>query len=153
MASFKSILEDIGHGLTVFFKDAIPAAEAAEPVIDLIFPGISVLYNSAVAAAVKAEAVAISAGQQNGTGQQKFAIALTEIEPIFTAWYQTNYGSTPSLTTIENWLNAIVATLNAIPAPTTGAVVTASASPASTTAPPVTETPSVQTQVKTGNLL
>ena len=151
MASFKSILEDIGHGLAVFFKAAIPAAEAAEPVIDLIFPGISVLYNSAVAAAVKAEAVAISAGQQNGTGQQKFAIALTEIEPIFTAWYQTNYGSTPSLTTIENWLNAIVATLNAIPAPTTGAVVTASASPAPTQVD--TPTPSVQTQVKTGNLL
>jgi hypothetical protein len=148
MASFKSILEDIGHGLATFFKDAVPAAEVAEPVIDLLFPGLALIYNSAVAAAVKAEAVAISASQQNGTGAQKFSLALSEVEPIFTQWYQSQYGSTPTLTTIENWLNAVVATLNAIPAPA------AASSPASSSSNTSgTTTPSVQEMTAKGNLL
>lgn len=143
MASFVSILSNIGKGLKKVFGVAVEAAQVAEPVVDIIFPGYAIIYNSAVAAAVKAEAVAITAGQQEGTGAQKFAIALQEVEPIFTQWYQSQYGQTPALNTIETWLNAVVATLNAIPAPTTQVAA----------APTTTAAPSVQTQVKTGSLL
>ena len=40
MASFKSILSDIGNGLKKFFGVAVTVAQDAEPIIDLAFPGI-----------------------------------------------------------------------------------------------------------------
>ena len=48
MASFSTILSDIGHGLKLFFTGAVTVAKAAEPVVDILFPGVSVLYNTTV---------------------------------------------------------------------------------------------------------
>jgi hypothetical protein len=139
MASFKSILSDIGAVLKKVFPIATNAAVAAEPIIDVAFPGIAAVYNLTVGAVVKAEGLALAVGAQSGTGAAKLSMAVQEIEPVFVQWYTQQYGSTPTLQVIENYISAVVATLNAIPAPGATAV---SISPTSVT-----------TQASTGTLL
>ena len=122
MASFKTILSDVGKGLKKFLGIAVTAATAAEPFIDVAFPGIATLYNATVAEVAKAEAAAIAAGSQSGTGPQKLAMVIQAVEPVF-AEYATATGipSASQAAIIENWVNAVVASLNAIPAITTPA--------------------------------
>lgn len=120
MASFTSILSAVGNGLKKFFGVATEAAVAAEPVIDVVFPGIAPLYNLTVAEVVKAESAAIAAGQQNGTGQQKLALVVQAITPVFREYAaSTGIPSAQQAQTITNWVNAVVASLNAIPSAST----------------------------------
>ena len=94
-------------------------AQAAEPFVDIAFPGIAMLYNTTVNEVAKAEAAAIAAGAQSGSGEQKLAMVVAAIEPAFTEYAtQTGIPSTQRAQVIENWVNAVVASLNAIPAPT-----------------------------------
>ena len=142
MASFKTILSDIGAVLKKVFPIATTIAVDAEPIIDLAFPGIGAVYNLAVGAIVKAEGLALAVGAQSGTGAAKLSMAVQEIEPVFIDWYTKQYGQTPTLTVVENYINAVVATLNSIPAPTGVAA-----------ASPTTAVPSVTAQAQTGTLL
>jgi hypothetical protein len=126
MASFNTILSDIGKGMAKFFGIAIKAAVIAEPIIDIAFPGISVLYNAAVTEAANAENAAIVAGAQSGSGAQKLAAVVAAITPAFNAYAAQAGLSAPTTQTIENYVNAVVATLNAIPStPSVPAVPTA----------------------------
>ena len=120
MASFTSILSDIGNGLKKFFGVAVQVATAAEPFVDSLLPGIAPLYNAVLTEVTKAEAAAIAAGQQTGTGAQKLALVIQAIVAQFPQY-------TPAqLTTI---INGVVAGLNAIPAaPTPPATPTTAAS-------------------------
>jgi len=123
MASFSSILSGIGNGLKKFFGVALTVAQAAEPIVDVALPGIATLYNLTVNEVVKAEAAAIAAGQQSGTGAQKLALVLQAITPAFQEYAAaTGVPSASEAATITNWINGVVATLNAIPSsPTTTA--------------------------------
>ena len=113
MASFKSILSDIGNGLKRFFTGAVAVATAAEPFVDTLFQGpISSLYNAVLAEVGKAEAAAVAAGAQNGTGAQKLALVVQAIVAQFPQY-------TPEQLTVI--INGVVAGLNAIPAATTPA--------------------------------
>jgi hypothetical protein len=123
MASFTSILSDIGNGLKKFFTGAVAVATAAEPFVDTLFPGVANLYNAVLAEVGKAEAAAVAAGAQNGTGAQKLALVVQAIVAQFPQY-------TPAQLTII--INGVVAGLNAIPAATATAT-----TPAPTAAPPV----------------
>jgi hypothetical protein len=147
MASFKTILSDIESVLKKIFPIATTVAVDAEPIIDLAFPGYASIYNLAVGAIVKAEGLALAVSAQSGTGAAKFSMAVQEIEPVFVDWYTKQYGATPTLQTIENWLNAVVATLNTIPAPAAAAL-----SP-TTAAATTGAAASVPAQVHSGTLL
>lgn len=145
----KTLLSNVGHFLGHLFVDATKVAAIAEPIVDIAFPGFASLYNLSVAAALKAEAIAVAANAQTGTGTQKLAMAVQEIQPVFVAWYTQTYGATPTLSVIQNYMTAVVATLNAIPAPTVPL-------PPSNGTPGVTgpvTIPSVSTQAATGTLL
>jgi hypothetical protein len=133
--TFKSILSDIGKGLQKFFTVAVKVGQAAEPFVDIAFPGISGLYNATVNAVAAAENAAIAAGQQNGTGAQKLAYVVGVIEADFNAYAAANGIATPSQTVIENWVNAVVAGLNAIPSSTAAPVAAVPAVPAVPAAP------------------
>ena len=115
MASFTSILSDIGKGLKKFFTVATEVAQVAEPFVDVVLPGIAPLYNATLAAVVKAESSAIAAGSQNGTGAQKLALVVQSIETDFAA-YATAQGISYNAATVQAWVSAVVATVNAIPA-------------------------------------
>lgn len=115
--SFTSILGDIGKGLKVFFTGTVKVAEFAEPFVDVIFPGIAPLYNTTVTAVAHAETAAIAAGAQNGTGAQKLAFVVSSIEGDFNAYAAANGLPAPTAAVIETYVNAVVASLNAIPSP------------------------------------
>lgn len=117
MASFSTILSDIGNGLKKFFGAAEKVAVAAEPIIDIAFPGVAPLYNATVNEVAAAETAAIAAGAQSGSGEQKLAAVVAAITPTFTAYAQAN-NIPVNATTITAWVNAVVASLNAIPSPT-----------------------------------
>ena len=114
--SVKSILSEIGHGLEVFFGEAVKVAVLAEPIVDIALPGIATLYNASLSEIVAAENAAIAAGQQNGTGAQKLALVLASpaFQAAVTSFEQTA-GVKLSPTAQTAWINAIVAMLNAIP--------------------------------------
>ena len=114
MASFESILSHIGHDLKVFFTGATAVAKVAMPFVDILFPGIGPLYNTTVTAIAQAETAAIAAGAQNGTGAQKLAFVVAAIDADFQAYAAAN-GITYNSTVVENYINAAVATLNALP--------------------------------------
>lgn len=101
-------------------------AKSAEPVVDKVFPGYANLYNSTVAAAVTIEAVFTAAGKQTGTGTQKLAYVVTNIEADFNA-YWTGLGNTEpaALTTIEAWVNNVLGGIQMMQAPTTAPSTTA----------------------------
>lgn len=122
VASFTSILSDIGNGLKKAFTVLTGVAQAAEPFVDLAtaaMPGVPALYNATVSAAITAEAAAVTAGAQTGTGAQKLAFVVASITSSFNAYATANGLATPTQTTIEAYVNAVVASLNAIPASAT----------------------------------
>jgi hypothetical protein len=112
--SFTSILKDIGNGLKKFFTGAVTVATAAEPIIGVLFPGISGLFDDVVTKVGTAEAAAAAAGMQDGTGTQKLAMVLSSVEASFTQWATTNGYVTPNATQIEAAVNAAVAFVNAL---------------------------------------
>ncbi len=120
MASFTSILSDVGNALKKFFGGAVKVATAAEPFVDALFPGVALLYNSVLAEVGKAETAAIAAGQQNGTGAQKLALVVQAVAQQFPQY-------TPSQ--LEIIINGVVAGLNAIPAATAPATAAKPAAP------------------------
>jgi hypothetical protein len=121
MASFKTILSDIGNGLKKFFSMADVIAKDVEPIVDVAFPGIANLYNTTVTEVGNAETAAIAAGAQNGTGAQKLAAVVTAITPYFTQYASQNGLPAPTSAVITNYVNAVVASLNAIPTSTPAA--------------------------------
>ena len=132
MASFKSILDDVGHGLKVFFGVATKVAQVAEPIVAIAFPGISGLYDATVNEIIAAENAAIVAGAQSGTGAQKLSMVVAAILPTFQTYAAQNNMPTPTIATVTAWVNAAVASLNAIPAPITATPTTSAATAAST---------------------
>ena len=120
--NLNTILSNVGNALKKFFGVAVTVAQVAEPLVDIAFPGISTLYNLTVAEAVKAETAAVAAGQQNGTGAQKLALVVAAITPVFTQ-YAASSGipTAQQATAITAWVNAVVASLNAIPSPVAAA--------------------------------
>lgn len=116
MANFKTILSDIGNGLKKFFSAADKVAAVVEPIVDVAFPGIASLYNSTVTEVGNAETAAIAAGAQSGSGAQKLAAVVAAITPTFAQYAQANGLPAPTSAVIANYVNAVVASLNAIPA-------------------------------------
>ena len=101
-----------------FFKKvlgiATTVAKVAEPIVDLAFPELAPLYNSAVGLAIGAEAMAPTA---TGTGPQKLAQVMAYLEPQAVAWAAQN-GIVWPQADIQKWASAVVDTMNLIPAPT-----------------------------------
>ena len=119
---FVTLLEDAGKKVESFFSKVLPvavdAAKDAEPIIDLAFPGIAILFNSTVSEVANAEATGQAASASGGNGAQKLASVLSAIEPLAVAYLQAN-GVTANTAQITAWVNAIVAALNALPAAST----------------------------------
>lgn len=111
-----TFLQHVGNFFKTVFADATHVATAIEPVVDVAFPGISTLYNATVQAVATAETAATAAGAAKGNGTQKLAAVTAAIEPIAIA-YLKGQGIQANSLQIQAWTNAVVATLNALPAP------------------------------------
>jgi hypothetical protein len=124
-----TLLQHLGSAIVSIFKKAGPAVndviregaalgEAAEPIVDAAFPTVAPLYNLVESSVLQAEATGQSVlAATSGGGNTKLAAVIAGIEPIFVAYYEKEYGITPTLAQIETYVNAVVASLNALPAP------------------------------------
>jgi hypothetical protein len=110
--SFISILDDVGSALKKVFTVGETVAKDVEPIVDIAFPGIATLYNVTVTAVANAEAAAIAAGAQSGTGPQKLAMVVAAIEASVNAYVTANNLTIPDQTQIEAWINFVVGGLN-----------------------------------------
>ncbi len=109
-----SFLQHVGNVFKKILGIAVTAAKDAEPFVDVAFPAIAPLYNSAVGLAIGAEAMAPTL---TGTGPQKLAQLVASLEPQALAWAAAN-GIVWPTADITKWASAVVDTINLIPAPT-----------------------------------
>lgn len=120
--SFKTIehnvLTESGVIFKTVFKDGAIVATDAEPIVDLLFPGVSGLYNASAAAAAK-----ISSTWTTGKGskaQPKSATSLqafvTEITPAFNAYAASQGLPAPTSALITAWAQAFFALMSTVPA-------------------------------------
>jgi len=114
MASFKSILSAIGHVLGKIFTPG--NIQVAANVAEIALPQFTGLIQATASAVIKAEAVATAAGQQSGSGAQKAALALAEIEGVYQNFAIAN-GFPVVPENKQKFVDAIVAALNSFPAP------------------------------------
>ena len=115
--SFKSVLSDIGNGISKVFKVGVAVASDAEPFVDIAFPGVAPLFNAVVQQVAMAEASAAAAGAETGSGTQKLALVLQSIEGSITEYEKKNNITTPlTQLQMEALANSVVAFLNALPA-------------------------------------
>lgn len=78
--TFISVLDKVGTDFEDFFKVALPIAVDAEPVIAVLFPQFSGLYDLCVQLVFNAEAAASSSGAKNA-GKQKLAYVIVGLHP------------------------------------------------------------------------
>ncbi|MFZ0662317.1 MAG: hypothetical protein WAM66_06455 [Acidobacteriaceae bacterium] len=117
-SGFSSFLQHVGNFFKTVFSDATKVAEVAEPVVDIAFPTVASLYNFTVQQAALAETAAEGA---QGAGAQKLAAVVAAVTPYATASLQQAGIPAPTTTQITAYVNAVVASLNALPAPVAAA--------------------------------
>jgi len=115
MAGFKSFLSGLGHVLGKIFNPGV--IRSAATVADILLPEFSVLINATATAVINAEASAIAAGQQSGSGAQKAALVIAQIEKQYNDFAAAN--NIPVIPEAkQKFVDAFVAILNSFPAPT-----------------------------------
>jgi hypothetical protein len=109
-----SFLDHLGNAVKKILGIAVTVAKDAEPIVDVAFPEIASIYNSALGLAAGAQAMAPTL---TGTGPQKLAQLSASLIPQVTAWAAAN-GVVWNDADITKWASAVVDTINLIPAPT-----------------------------------
>ncbi len=126
--SFMSVLEAIGKGFAKGLQWAVTYAVPVEKLVGLLFPAVAPA-TTAIANATELIQNAVllveqkytAAGVQSGTGVQKLAEVTLLAEPVVTSLL-TAAGIAASTAYIQSLISAVVAVLNAQPAPSTPAV-------------------------------
>ena len=108
-----TFLQHVGGIFKGVLNIGTAVAKDAAPIVDIAFPEVAPIYNSAIGLAVAAEASAASA---TGTGPQKLSQLVQNITPQVEAWAKTN-GIQWDNAAITKWASAVVDTLNLIPGP------------------------------------
>lgn len=109
-----SFLKHVGNFFKTLFVDATKIAKAAEPIVDIAFPSVANLYNFTVQQASLAETAAAGV---SGAGEQKLAAVIAAVTPYATSALKADGVPAPTSAQITAYVNAVVASLNALPAP------------------------------------
>ena len=119
---FLSFLEAVGADFKKGWDAAFPyiekatvIAQAAEAPITALDPVVGTLFTTVVNECLSVEQKFAALGQQNGSGPQKLQTVTQILAPVITQIF-TATGRPADATTINNYVNAVVAFLNAIPA-------------------------------------
>lgn len=116
--SFVSWLDAVGHDFKVGLDKILPWAEGAgETAVAIFAPQLGPTFNATVAAVASVEQKFAAMGQQTGSGAQKLAEVTTIVGPLISQSL-TDAGKPASMQVVQGYINAIVAILNATPAPT-----------------------------------
>ena len=128
--SFLGVLETIGKDFAKGLKFALNYAIPVESLVSLLFPAAAPAMAAAVDATTLIQNAVLAveqkfsaAGAQKGTGPQKLAEVLTLAEGAVVALL-SHAGINASSEYITSLVNAVVAILNAQPAPTSQPVPT-----------------------------
>lgn len=131
-----TFLQHVGSILRKVLHIGIEAAQDAEPAVDLAFPQLAPLYNSAVGLAFSTEATIPTL---TGTGEQKLTQLAANFVPGAQAWAKANNITWPAAA-ITKWASAVVDTINLIPAPIPPALATVKVQPSAATLQPAATT-------------
>jgi hypothetical protein len=113
MASFKSFLSQLGHGIQKVVAVAVPVEQAAAPFLNILAPGVGSAINLAFGVVAATEAKFVAA--PSGSGPQKLAESVAILSPAIQQLLAQE-GIKTDNTKVIALVNAVVAVLNAIPA-------------------------------------
>lgn len=115
--SFISFLKAVGRDFKKGLDYILPwAAGAGEVAVSLFAPALGPMFNATVSAVVLAEQKAAALGKQDGSGPQKLADVLQIMSPVIAQGLK-DAGKDSSTAAVAAYINAVVAVLNAAPAP------------------------------------
>jgi hypothetical protein len=116
-SKFVSFLEAVGKDFQKGLHFILPiAASSGEVAVSLFAPSLGPLFNSTVNAVVLAEQKYAALGKQSGSGAQKLADVLQIAEPVV-AQGLADAGQDHDTAAVTNYVNGVVAVLNAAPSP------------------------------------
>jgi hypothetical protein len=132
-----SFFKKVGVDLEKVISAGAKVAAVAEPVVDILFPAVATLYNSAVNEAVTALSAGQAAAAQGGSTTVELENIAAAIEPQLVTYLQGQGLPAPTAAHINAFTQSILASLqvlvaieNGTPLPT----VVTQAAPASSTA-------------------
>ncbi|MGA2338221.1 MAG: hypothetical protein ABSG08_22845 [Terriglobales bacterium] len=115
--SAKTFLETVGKDFVKGLEAILPyAAGPGEVAVSLFAPALGPLFNSTVAIVVAVEQKYAALGKQSGTGAQKLADVLQIAQPVIAQGLNIA-GKSNETALATNYVNSVVAVLNAAPAP------------------------------------
>jgi hypothetical protein len=115
MASFKSIMQAIGHDIKKAFDFIMPwAATTGAAAISVYAPQLGPLYNATVQAVLTAEAKWAAIGKSSGTGQQKLADVVQSIGPLISQGL-IDAGKPGDDAAVQRYISSVVTVLNTAP--------------------------------------
>ena len=114
--SFISFLKAVGHDFKKGLEYILPIAETAgEVAVSIFAPALGPLFNQTVAAVVTAEQSAVAAGASGGSGVSKLAAVVALMGPLIKQAL-VDAGKPATDAAVQEYINGIVAILNALPA-------------------------------------
>lgn len=118
-----SVLSEIGKVFEKIFVVGEKVAVAAEPTMNILFPGISTIFDTVANEAALVEAAAKTANAQSGTGAQKAAIVAANVAPSVLQTAVESGLAVPTATELVTIISGVVTVMNALrPAGTTTAI-------------------------------
>lgn len=109
--SFKSWLQKVGED----FDKALPWLQKAGEVVAVFDPALGTLFNTTLNIVSAVEQKYAALGQASGTGASKLADALQIGEPVIAQGLKLA-GKASDTAAVANYINAVVAVVNTIPA-------------------------------------
>lgn len=134
--SFGTFLKKAGVDLEKVLGVATEAAQVAEPVVDILFPAVGTLYNSAVNEAVKLLAAGQAAAAQGGSSTVQLTNVAAAIAPQLIAYAEQEGLPAPTADHINAFTQAVLASLQVLVAIETGAAPPAVITTTATTGSP-----------------
>lgn len=112
---FVSFLQAVGRDFEKGLAFILPVAEAAVPVIAVGNPALAGVLQSSIGVVISVEQKFAAMGKQAGSGTQKLGESVSILYPAFEQIF-AQYGVQIDKGNVEQYINAIVAALNAFPA-------------------------------------
>jgi len=113
---FVTFLQTVGKDVEKGIEKAAPfLTAAAQVLVPVVAPQFAPLFATVSGIVIQTEQKYAALGQQGGTGAQKLAEATTIASPVIMEILQLA-GKTDVSATVQNYINAVVQFLNAVPA-------------------------------------
>ena len=114
MNKFETALQKVCAAFVKVFTDAEIVAVAAEPFVDILFPAVAPIYNSAANGAAAAKAAGQAAVVPGASEEQNLINVTVAIEPVLVKYSQASGLTTPTTATILAYAQALMPVLKLV---------------------------------------